>query len=116
MSDDFAPPAHDDYNADLESPARSAAILGVIGLTMHAMMCCTSIFGSMVGTVLGGVAFFMAKGILEQDPRGEALAYGNVGYWTGIISMIWGTVIAIAITAYIGLYVVLFGVIIASGA
>ncbi len=121
--DEFAPPADsgpsrslDRHGGDLDSPARTAAILGILALTMNMLACCFSIFAIMAGTVLGTVAAIMGRSVLDQDPEGEALAYANVGFWSGLIAALWGVFVAFLVFCYVMLYVGVIVLAIVAGA
>jgi len=112
--DDFAPPAYD-VTEDQAGPARTAAVLALVGLGLQSTACCSSILGIGAGTVLGGIALFMARGVLLHEPEGEARAYANVAWWAGAFSAAWGAFVTVAIMAYVALYVVMIAVIVVSG-
>lgn len=97
-----------DTTAD-ESSARVAAFLGLAAMTLHMTMCCSSVLGLAAGTVLGGVALFLAMGIRNRQPLGAARAYANVGTYAGAASVVWGMLVTLGIVLYLLFYVLMIG-------
>lgn len=108
-----ATPHHE--SEDLLSPARTAAILGIIAMSLQMTSCCTSVLGIFGGSIAGAIALFVAIGVRRSEPTGAAQAYANVGFWSGLLSVIWGVIVGLAIFAYIMLYVVMIVVMVVAG-
>lgn len=90
-------------------------MLALVGLGLQSTACCSSILGIGAGTVLGGIAVFMARGVLLHEPEGEARAYANVAWWAGAFSAAWGALVTLGLMAYLGLYVVVIAVALLAG-
>ena len=108
--DAFAPPEND-TTSSADRQAQNAALIGLVGMTCHMGACCTSILGTAAGTLLCGVALYLARQIPPTDLNGEAKAYANVARWAGTIGLAWGGLVLLALLAYIMFYVVLIGVV-----
>lgn len=104
-----------DTAEELVSPARTAAVLGIVSMALHMSGCCTSLCGITAGTICGGAALFVALGVRRSEPAGAAGAYASVGFATGIISVVWGILVVIGILLYVLLYVGMFAAMMIAG-
>lgn len=117
--DPFDPPASEAAAAptSVEKQAKNAAILGIMGLSLHAFACCLSILGSATGLLCGAVALYTSKKLFDEHGQsldGEALAYANVGWYSGLVSTIAGLLVVTVVALYMLIYVVI--IVVAVGA
>jgi len=110
MDDAFAPP-ETEATSSAQRQAQNAAVLGIVGMTCHMGACCTSILGTTAGTLMCGVALYLARQLASDDLTGEAKAYANVARWSGTIGLAWGGLVLLLVLAYILFYVALIGVV-----
>jgi hypothetical protein len=100
-----------DYDDALDSQARTCAMLGIMALSFAMVGPCSCYVGYIVSIILGIVAQIQSNGILANlELSGEARAYGNVGRWTSLISLIFSFLILLLITLYLLVYCLFVGV------
>lgn len=104
----------DEYDR-LERNGLLAAGLGVAAQTAALIVCCTYGLAAVPVLICGIAAVFIGKSVLDTGVDGAPRAYGIVGMVTGMLASIWSALVLLACAAYLGLYVGMFGLIVALG-
>lgn len=112
---DFAWQSDPEERARLERNGQMAAILGIVALSLGMMMACSYYTTLIPAIAFGGVAAWLAMGVIREEYQGVGRAYANVGLWTGLIAAIFCSIVLLLCGTFMVLYVGMIGGMLALG-